>query len=103
MAEHIADTTETSSSRLALPEVARANPMQKSSYRLALAIQSASMLLDVISIFLTFWIAYEMRYTYRIGAIVPVGRDTLEFSQWARHALAAIIFTLIVYLARGVY
>lgn len=96
-------TTDDALPDLALPHVARANPMHRSSYRLSLGIQAASLVLDVLAIFITFWIAYELRYTYRVGAMVPVGRDTLEFSQWARHALAAIIFTLIVYFARGVY
>lgn len=103
MAERIVETSEKPSPRLVLPEVARANPMHKSSYRLALGMQSASLILDIFAILLTFWIAYEMRYTYRIGAMVAVDRDTLEFAQWARHALLAIIFTLVVYFARGVY
>lgn len=103
MTQKTVATTESPAQPLVLPEVARANPMRRSSHRLALRIQSISLVLDIIAIFVTFWIAYELRYTYRIGALVPVGRDTLEFSQWARHALAAIIFTLIVFFARGVY
>ena len=103
MTERTADSAEKYSPDLVLPEVARANPMHKTSFRLALGIQSVSLVLDAVAIFLTFWIAYELRYTYRIGAMVPIGRDTLEFSQWAQHALVAIVFTLLVYFARGVY
>lgn len=103
MTERTIITTNRPESTLVLPEIARANPMHRSSYRLALGIQAISLVLDVIFIFVTFWLAYELRYTYRIGAVVPVDRDTLEFSQWARHALVAIFFTLIVFLARGVY
>lgn len=103
MTEHAVTKTEDGLPDLVLPEVARANPMHRSSYRLSLGIQAVSLVLDVLAIFVTFWLAYELRYTYRIGAMVPEGRDTLEFSQWARHALAAIIFTLIVFFARGVY
>lgn len=103
MSERTTSPTEEVIPNLSLPEVVRSNPMDKASYRLALGIQSVSLVLDVVSIFLAFWIAYVLRYNYRIGAMVPIGRDTLDFSQWARHALAAIIFTLIVYFARGVY
>ncbi len=103
MTDHTARTSEDAIPDLTLPEVARSNPMQKASYRLALGIQTVSLGLDILSIFIAFWIAYELRYTYRIGAMVPPGRDTLEFGQWARHALVAIIFTIIVYFARGVY
>lgn len=103
MTENTVETTETTSNRLVLPEVARTSPFRRSSYRVALGIQSVSLFLDALAIFVTFWLAYEIRYTYRIGAMVPVGRDTLEFSQWARHALVAIIFTLIVFFSRGVY
>lgn len=103
MTERTEVSSDNSSPHLVPPKVTRSNAMHKSSYRLALGMQSISLVLDVLAIFITFWAAYELRYTYRIGAMVPIGRDTLEFSQWARHALAAIIFTLIVYFARGVY
>src|SRR5699024_10500442 len=103
MAERTATKSEEAVPNLVLPEVARANPLQKASYRLALGFQSVALVLDVITIFVAFWIAYELRYTYRIGAMVPIGRDTLEFRQWAQHALVAIIFSLLVFFARGVY
>lgn len=103
MTEGTVPTSKDASANLVLPEVARSNPAQRASYKLALGIQSISLVLDVFSIFLTFWISYELRYNYRVGAMVPVSRDTLEFRQWANHALVAIIFTLIVYFARGVY
>lgn len=61
------------------------------------------MVLDVLLLFITFWVSYEVRYTYRIGAMVPIGSDTLGFSQWAQHAVVAIVFTLITFIARGVY
>lgn len=103
MTETTGTTAKEAAPSLNLPEVARANPMQNASYRLALLFQSVSLVLDVVSIFLAFWIAYELRYNHRVGAMVPVSKDTLEFGQWARHALVAIVFTLIVYSARGIY
>lgn len=103
MTESNVTTAKDTSPSLNLPEVARSNPMQKASFRLSLVFQSVSLILDIISIFLAFWIAYELRYNYRVGAMVPVSKDTLEFGQWARHALVAIIFTLVVSFARGIY
>lgn len=103
MAEPHTNHTLDTHAALELPEVARANPMRRPSYRLGIRIQAIALFLDVATIIFAFWLAYEIRYTYRIGAMVPVGRDTLEFSQWARHALAAIILTLLVFFAQGVY
>ena len=88
---------------LALPGMVAIDSARKPSFRLALVLQSASLILDALAIFFTFWLSYELRYTYRIGAMVPVGRDTLGFTQWAQHALVAIIFCLMVFGARGVY
>lgn len=67
------------------------------------ALQGVAWLLDMLTIFFAFWAAYELRYTYRIGAFVPVEQDTLGFNQWARHAMLAIAFTLVIFFARGVY
>lgn len=86
-----------------LPDLAKVNTWSRPSHRLEFAIQLASVVLDICAILFAFWAAYELRYTYRIGAFVPVSADTLGFNQWSRHALAAIVFTLIVYAARGVY
>ena len=88
---------------LVLPRALTSESVSRPSFRLALGIQGLSVILDVIAVFLTFWISYELRYTYRVGAIVPIRQDTLEFSQWAQHGLVAIIFTLLVFGARGVY
>lgn len=88
---------------LVLPRALTSESVSRPSFRLALGIQGISVILDIIAVFLTFWISYELRYTYRVGAIVPIGQDTLEFSQWAQHALVAIIFTVLVFGARGVY
>lgn len=96
-------STTSPSANLVLPGVAALDSASRPSYRLAFAIQTVSVILDIALLFLTFWISYEMRYTYRIGAIVPIGKDTLEFSQWAQHAGVAIVFTLVVFAARGVY
>lgn len=103
MAKHLETPAKESRVSLALPKVARANPLDRASNRLALRLQSISLLLDVVSIFLAFWIAYVLRYNFRIGAMVPTSSDTLQFEQWARHAVVAIVFTLIVFFARGVY
>ena len=86
-----------------LPELAQVNTSARPSHRLEMNIQIVSVLLDICSIFLAFWAAYELRYRWRIGAIVPVSKDTLELWQWSRHALAAIAFALVVFTARGVY
>lgn len=91
------------SGALAVSRPARMDSASRPSFRLALAIQGVSVLFDIAAIFLTFWISYELRYSYRIGAIVPVRQDTLEFSQWAQHAVVAIVFTILVFAARGVY
>lgn len=91
------------SSKLTLPGVVASDSSRRPSFRLALVLQAGSLLLDALSIFLTFWLSYELRYTYRIGAMVPVDRDTLGFSQWAQHALVAIVFCIVVFSARGVY
>ena len=93
------DTT----TRLALPRIVAIDSTRRPSFRLALILQGASLLLDSLTIFFTFWLSYQLRYTYRIGAMVPVDRDTLGFTQWAQHALVAIVFTLIVFGLRGVY
>ncbi len=103
MAEKSALSNEYNHAELELPGIARTNPLNRPSFRLGVRIQAISFVLDMLSIFVAFWLAYELRYTYRIGAMVAVGRDTLEFSQWARHALAAIIFATIVFFAQGVY
>lgn len=103
MARTSASAPHESAPHLELPGTVRVSQTRRPYYRLALALQSAAVVLDILTILLTFWIAYELRYTYRIGAIVPVSQDTLEFAQWARHALAAIVFTLLVFAARGVY
>lgn len=77
--------------------------MRRPSFRLGLQLQSLAIVLDIVTIFFAFWLAYEMRYSYRIGAMVPIGQDTLEFRQWVQHALVAIAFTLVVFTAQGVY
>lgn len=86
-----------------LPELAQVNASARPSHRLEISIQIASVVLDIVSIFLAFWAAYELRYRWRIGAIVPVSKDTLELWQWSRHAMAAVAIAVVVFTARGVY
>lgn len=88
---------------LELPEIAKAHPMRRPSFRLGVRLQLLAIVLDMLSIFFAFWLAYELRYSYRIGAMVPIRQDTLAFSQWAQHALVAVAFTMVVFMARGVY
>ncbi|MCO5225738.1 MAG: sugar transferase [Thermomicrobiales bacterium] len=98
----MADTTNQQEvSAFAMSQRSRASA--RPSYRLALLIQIASVILDIIVIIFAFWAAYQLRYEYRIGAIVPVSDDTLGLWQWSRHALAAIITTVTIFIARGVY
>lgn len=106
MIEQTQNTPVTSHSEeiaFSLPGELRSDLTMRPSFRLAFGMQAIAILLDAIAVFVTFWISYELRYTYRIGAIVPVSRDTLGFSQWAQHALVAIVFTILVFAARGVY
>lgn len=103
MTERERHITNSGASNLVLPRAATIDFANRPSFRLALALQGFSVALDILAIFVTFWLSYELRYTYRIGALVPIGQDTLQFSQWAQHALAAIVFTVLVFGARGVY
>lgn len=100
----MADTTNQKDvSAPSFPERAVVDFTARPSQRLAMMIQIASVILDVPAIIVAFWAAYELRYHYRIGAMVPVADDTLGFAQWSRHALVAILTTLTVFVVRGVY
>ncbi len=103
MAESEHQITTQSPANLALPGTLAFDAARRPSFRLALALQGISLVLDVIALFVTFWLSYELRYNYRIGAMVPVSADTLGLSQWTQHAFVAIVFTLVVFGARGVY
>lgn len=83
--------------------VPRSSSTRSSSSRVLMRFQVSALLLDLLSVFVSFWGAYELRYTYRIGALVPIGQDTLEFSQWARHAFLTSIVAIGVFWGRGAY
>lgn len=103
MAESEHQVTTNSPTKLELPGAVAFDSARRPSFRLALTLQAVSLVLDVLVLFLTFWLSYELRYNYRIGAMVPVSADTLGLSQWAQHAFVGIVFTLLAFAARGVY
>ena len=86
-----------------LPDLARLRRFDRPSSRLEMRIQILSAMLDVCSIFIAFWLGYEMRYRWRIGAVVSVDMDTLGIVQWSQHALVAVIISLLIFSVRGVY
>lgn len=103
MAESEHQATTHGHTNLVLPGTVRFESAHRPSFRLALTLQGVSLVLDILVLYLTFWMSYALRYNYRIGAMVPVSADTLGLGQWTQHAFVGIVFTLLVFAARGVY
>lgn len=74
----------------------------RASLQLALGFQLGSIVLDVASVLLAFWIAYYLRYQLQLGR--PVVEASFEpFSTFLTPALAAVALMLVIFPTRGVY
>jgi exopolysaccharide biosynthesis polyprenyl glycosylphosphotransferase len=74
----------------------------RASLQIALGFQLGSIMLDVVSVFLAFWLAYLLRYEMELGG--PVALENFKpFSSFIYPALAATALMLVVFPTRGVY
>jgi exopolysaccharide biosynthesis polyprenyl glycosylphosphotransferase len=74
----------------------------RASLKIALGFQLTSIVLDLVSVFLAFWIGYLLRYQWHIGGRVP--ESSFEpFSTFVTPALAASALMLVIFPTRGVY
>ena len=70
--------------------------------QLALVERSATLVLDVASVFLAFWLGYLVRYRLEVGGPIAFWADE-PFSRFLPPALVAMALTPVVFAVRGVY
>lgn len=89
-------------SGIGLLPVTRPRVRDRASLQMAAAFQGLSVVLDIASVFLAFWLAYVLRYRLQVGG--PIAEGAAEsFSTFGLHALIASIILLVVFPTRGVY
>jgi exopolysaccharide biosynthesis polyprenyl glycosylphosphotransferase len=74
----------------------------RASLKLALVFQVTSIALDLVSVFVAFWVGYLLRYEWHVGGLVPAGNYE-PFSTFLPPAFVASIFLLVIFPTRGVY
>lgn len=77
-------------------------PRRRGSHRMTISLQAAAVVLDVISVWVAFWLAYEMRYRMSLPGLQSPTFD-LPFSQFTSHAAATAAFLLVIFPTQGVY
>jgi exopolysaccharide biosynthesis polyprenyl glycosylphosphotransferase len=70
--------------------------------QLALVERSVSLLFDVLSVFLAFWLGYLMRYRMEIGGPIAFWADE-PFTRFLPATVAAMLVTPVVFAVRGMY
>src|SRR5699024_7842582 len=74
----------------------------RASLKLALGFQVTSIFLDLVSVFLAFWVGYFIRYARQIcGVVSDAGFE--PFSTFLPPAFAASLLLLVIFPTRGVY
>ncbi len=70
--------------------------------QLALVERSATLVFDVASVFLAFWLGYLVRYRLEVGGPIAFWADE-PFTRFLPPALVAMALTPVVFAVRGVY
>jgi exopolysaccharide biosynthesis polyprenyl glycosylphosphotransferase len=87
-----------------VPPVSVPHPARRLSrgMQLALVERSATLVFDILSVFLGFWLGYLLRYRLEVGGPIAFWADE-PFSRFFPSALAAMALTPLVFAVRGSY
>lgn len=70
--------------------------------QLAMLERAASLVLDVLSVLLAYWLSYLIRYELELGGSIPFWADE-PFSTFVEATVATMVLTPIVFSVRGIY